>query len=72
MQETKIYFENTMFEQIVNEAKKMNKSISEYIVEVLNNNLKKTNSQKVDFSEFAGMWKDRDISIKDLRKQAWK
>jgi len=27
---------------------------------------------KNKFSEFAGMWKDRDITQESIRKQAWK
>jgi len=29
-------------------------------------------SEKDKFKEFAGMWKDRDISTKNLREHAWK
>lgn len=29
-------------------------------------------SEKDRFKEFAGMWKNRDISVKNLRKKAWK
>ena len=29
-------------------------------------------SEKDRFKEFAGMWKNRDISVRNLRKKAWK
>jgi len=28
--------------------------------------------KKNKFSEFAGIWKDRDISLESIRKQAWR
>ena len=34
--------------------------------------LKNSDIKKVDFSEFSGMWQDRDIDIKSIRKEAWK
>ena len=37
-------------------------------VEALEDNI----SKKDRFKKFAGMWKDRDISIQNLREKAWK
>jgi len=30
------------------------------------------NINKNDLKQFIGMWKDRDISINDIREKAWK
>jgi len=27
---------------------------------------------QIDFNDFAGMWKDRDITIESIREEAWK
>ncbi len=36
-------------------------------------NIKKNNSEKKDkFKDFAGLWQDRDITLKDIREKAWK
>ena len=36
-------------------------------------NIKKNNSEKKDkFKDFAGLWQDRDITLKDTREKAWK
>ena len=37
-------------------------------IKVLEDNI----SKKGRFEEFTGMWKDRDISVKNLREKAWK
>ncbi len=28
-------------------------------------------NQKIDFFSFAGMWADRDVSLKSIRQKAW-
>ncbi len=33
---------------------------------------KQLNKNKPNFDEFAGLWEDKDITIKDLREKAWK
>ena len=36
-------------------------------------NIKKNNSENKDkFKDFAGLWQDRDITLKDIREKAWK
>jgi hypothetical protein len=36
-------------------------------------NIKKKSSEKKDkFKDFAGLWQDRDITLKDIREKAWK
>jgi hypothetical protein len=34
--------------------------------------IKTTKDSKKSFCEFAGMWKDKDITIESLREVAWK
>ena len=36
------------------------------------NNISNSDESKNKFSEFLGMWKDRDISQESIREQAWK
>ena len=36
-------------------------------------NIKNNNSEKKDkFKDFAGLWQDRDTTLKDIREKAWK
>ncbi len=74
MHRTQIYFEEELFNRIKNQANKLGLSISAYIREVLKNDIEKREKEpsKIDFSEFAGMWKDRDITIEKIREKAWK
>ncbi len=74
MHRTQIYFEEELFNRIKNQANKLGLSISAYIREVLKNDIEKREEEpsKIDFSEFAGMWKDRDITIEKIREKAWK
>ncbi|MGV6809008.1 MAG: hypothetical protein ACWA5U_03950 [bacterium] len=74
MHRTQIYFEESLFSDIKQQAQRSNLSISAYIREVLkkeldNQRLKKESS---NFSAFAGMWQDYDINQEALRKKAWK
>jgi len=71
---TQIYFEEPLFEQIRMEAKRMGLSISAYIRDVVQRDLtqKRSRQSSDDFSEFAGMWKDSDITQQTLREKAWK
>ena len=44
-------------------------------LEIITHNRKNNSNQenvKNRFSEFAGIWKNRDISQESIRKQAWK
>ena len=73
MHRTQIYFEESFYEEIKKEALKYGKSVSAYIRDVLKKELEKDKRiQKVDFSEFAGLWEGRDIDTKKIRKKAWK
>ncbi|WP_456382353.1 ribbon-helix-helix domain-containing protein [Hydrogenimonas sp.] len=74
MHRTQIYFEESLFEALKQEAKAMGISVSAYIREVLRQDLerRKKEPKKRDFSEFRGMWADRDISEQKLREKAWK
>ncbi|MFT5716305.1 MAG: hypothetical protein ACI9T7_000480 [Oleiphilaceae bacterium] len=49
-------------------------SMSAYIRKVLKKDLieKKEKQKNVDFSDFKGIWQDRDITPQSLREQAWK
>jgi uncharacterized protein (UPF0305 family) len=74
MHRTQIYFEETLFEAIKKEANAVGISLSAYIREVLKKDIqhKKEKKKKTDFSSFAGMWNDREITQESLREQAWK
>lgn len=37
-----------------------------------NTTKKRQNANKHSFTEYAGLWKDRDIDLKDLRANAWR
>ncbi len=73
MQRTQIYFEEDMFEELKQKAAQLGISVSAYIRSVLKKELKKEKKeQQYDFSEFAGMWKDRTVNLADIREKAWK
>ena len=74
MHRTQIYFEEELFAELKQQANQLGLSISAYIRETLKKDLqrRKKEPKKVDFSEFAGMWQDRDISIETIREKAWK
>ena len=74
MHRTQIYFEEELFSELKKQANQLGLSISAYIRDTLKKDLQKRQQEpkKVDFSEFAGMWKDRDISIEKIREKAWK
>jgi metal-responsive CopG/Arc/MetJ family transcriptional regulator len=74
MHRTQIYFEENLFEEIKEQAKQLNISMSAYIRKTLKKDLqenkKKSNTTKL--SDFAGMWEGRDITQESIRKDAWK
>ncbi len=74
MHRTQIYFEENMLEELKQKANSLGISLSAYIRDVLRSDLdkKKKEPQNLDFSKFAGMWKDREITLEDIRKSAWK
>jgi len=74
MRRTQIYFEEPLFEEIKRQANALGISLSAYIRDTLKKDLeeKKKKPSSTDFSNFSGMWKDRDISQNSLREKAWK
>jgi len=74
MHRTQIYFDEALFEAIKKEANSMGISLSEYIRNILKKELqkRKKRDKKPDFSSFAGMWDNREITQKSLREKAWK
>ena len=74
MHRTQIYFEENLFEEIKEQAKQLNISMSAYIRKTLKKDLqeKKKKPDTTNLSDFAGMWEGRDITQESLRKDAWK
>ena len=74
MHRTQIYFEEDFFELLKERARGMGVSVSAYIREVLKKDLQQQMDKRgrKDFSEFAGMWRDREIDLEDIRERAWK
>ena len=74
MHRTQIYFDEDLFSDIKQAARRTNQSMSGYIREVLKQELdaKNRETQKTDFSDFSGIWRDYDITQDELRSKAWK
>ena len=74
MHRTQIYFEEPLFDALKREAGRMGVSLSAYIRDRLKKDLEQKRSSKParDFSEFAGMWTDRDMNVETLRAAAWR
>ncbi len=74
MHRTQIYFEESLFEELKTQANSLGLSLSAYIRDILKKELeeKKKEPQSLNFSQFSGMWKDRDISLNKIRDKAWK
>ena len=74
MHRTQIYFDEPLFSAIKQQASRLNISVSAYIRETLKKevDIQQAKSEPIDFTEFAGMWEDREISQTDLREKAWK
>lgn len=74
MHRTQIYFEEPLFQAIKQRANSMNVSVSAYIRETLKKELEaqEQKAQPVDFSGFAGMWQDSDVTQDDIRAKAWR
>ncbi len=74
MHRTQIYFDESLFEELKAQANAMGVSLSAYIRETLKKDLKrrKKSLQKLDLSQFSGMWEGRKITQESLRKEAWK
>ena len=74
MHRTQIYFEEDLFEAIKLKARNSKISISAYIRLTMAAELdqQKLKTQSADFSGFAGMWQDYDVTQKVIRSKAWK
>ncbi len=74
MHRTQIYFDEVLFKAIKQKANNMNISVSAYIRDTLKKDLEaqKKKEQAIDFSGFAGMWQDNDVTQDDIRAKAWK
>ncbi len=74
MHRTQLYFDEELYDDVKQTAKRMNITVSAYIRNVLRKELdvQKQRSELPDFSEFQGMWKDDEISQESLRSKAWK
>ena len=75
MHRTQIYFEESMLEQLKQRANRLGISVSAYIRETLQKELneQQPKDEPPDFSDFSGMWKDRDdITLESIREKAWK
>jgi len=68
MKTTQITLEDNIYNQILNEAKKRNKTVAEYIQELVYNNI----PNKPPFEKMLGIWKNKNINLEDIRKKAWK
>ena len=74
MHRTQIYFEEDLFDAIKQRASLKKLSISAYIRVTMAAELEqqKHKAQLTDFSDFAGMWQDYDVSQQSIRAKAWK
>jgi len=74
MHRTQIYFEEPLFDELKAQANALGISLSAYIRNTLKKDLqeKKNKPRSNDFSQFSGMWEDREITQESLREQAWK
>ncbi len=74
MHRTQIYFEEPLFEALKKQANSLGMSVSAYIREVLKRDLEERAKQpnRPDFSSFAGMWQDAEVTQESLRDRAWR
>lgn len=73
LQRTQIYFEEDMLRELKQKANSLGISLSAYIRNSLQKNLDNNQEPKqLNLSEFAGMWKDEDVTLEKIRKAAWK
>lgn len=74
MHRTQLYFDEDIFAQAKQRAQTLGVSVSAYIRDLVRQDLEDQSraESKIDFSEFAGMWENRDIDQLSLRKKAWK
>ena len=74
MHRTQIYFEEDLFEAIKQKASNHKLTISAYIRKTMAKELElqKRKAMPADFSGFAGMWQDYEVSQESIRAKAWK
>jgi len=74
MHRTQIYFEESLFAELKSQANSLGLSLSAYIRNVIEKDLqeRKKRPQLLDFSDFSGMWENRDINQESIRDKAWK
>lgn len=61
-------------DELVQEVRELTqgKNITESLTIALNQWVDNQKTKKQELSDFIGVWKDKDITKKDLRKKAWK
>jgi len=62
-------------EQLLNKILRFLNTFKSDDIKIISNTQNKSKNHKESpnkFSEFSGMWKDRDITQESIRKQAWK
>jgi hypothetical protein len=69
MQTIELEIEDSYIDNVMNILKNLKEGMIQNIS--IKSNEDNVNT-KVNFDEFSGMWKDRDIDIQTLRKDAWK
>jgi mRNA-degrading endonuclease RelE of RelBE toxin-antitoxin system len=68
MKTAQVYFEDSIFEELQKEAQNRNITISELIQELVQIGIKK----KPAFNEMVGIWRGKEIDLKDIRRKAWR
>ena len=69
MQKTELYLEDDLYIKLQNQAKEAKLTISEYIANLIKSSMKE---EKIPFKDMVGIWKNKNISIDDIRNRAWK
>jgi len=72
MQTIELKIEDDYIDTVLNILKSIKNDIIKEINIKDTTYFKNNDIKKVDFSKFSGMWQDRDIDIKSIRKKAWK
>ena len=74
MHRTQLYFDETLFDQVKQRARGLGVSVSAYIRDAVKSQLahEQVSEAPLDLSAYSGMWKDREVTQRSLREQAWK
>ena len=70
MQIVELQIEDNYIENVMAVLKNLKDGMIQNIT--VKNDMNDNKNNKIDFDDFAGMWKDRDIDIESIRKNAWK